>query len=357
MVVIKVCISIVFIVPVLLAAAHPPRSGFNAVARSAGKLYFGTATNNYQLNDSAYVAVLDDLAMFGQLTPAKAMKWTLIFVRKNYTEPERGVFTWDMGDQVVALAQQGGKLMRGHNCVWHNDIPAWVTNTTWTGPELAQVVQEHCFNIVRHWAGQMTSACRYSWDVINEPFNDDGTWRETIWYNTLNTSYIPLALHAARQADPHAKLYINEYNTTGPGPKASALKVLVRDLKASGVPLHGVGVQAHETVGQVPSLAEVKRNLAEFAALGVEVAITELDVRFGVLPPVEEGLEQQRRDFETIVRACREVEGCIGITVWDWTDKYSWVPASFPGEGDACPFDADFEPKPAYYGVIDGLLL
>ena len=156
--------------------------------------------------------------------------------------------------------------------------------------------------------------------------NDDGTWRETIWYNTLNTSYIPLALHAAHLADPHTKLYINEYNTTGPGPKASALKALVRSLKAAGVPLHGIGVQAHEVVGEVPPLADIKRNLEEFAALGVEVAITELNVRFAALPPDEEGLEQQRRDFATIVSACREVEGCIGITVWDWTDKVRTLP-------------------------------
>ena len=90
--------------------------------------------------------------------------------------------------------------------------------------------------------------------ISPEPFNDDGTWRETIWYNTLNTSYIPLALHAAHLADPHTKLYINEYNTTGPGPKASALKTLVRSLKASGIPIHGIGVQAHEVVGEVPPL-------------------------------------------------------------------------------------------------------
>ncbi|PIL29545.1 hypothetical protein GSI_08353 [Ganoderma sinense ZZ0214-1] len=377
MVTVRRWIPVVLLTPILLTAAHSassppvarqatddavlpssslPRPGFNAAARSAGKLYFGTATNNYQWNDTAYVAILDDLAMFGQLTPAKVMKW-------SYTEPERGVFTWEMGDQFVALAEQRGKLVRGHNCVWYNDLPAWVTNTTWTAPELAEVVQEHCFNIVRHWAGQMTRCAPVltricfsdSWDVINEPFNDDGTWRTTLWYNTLNTSYIPLALHAAHRADPHAKLYINEYNTTGPGPKASALKALVRALKAAGVPLHGVGVQAHEVVGQVPPLADVKRNLGEFAALGVEVAITELDVRFVGLPPDEEGLERQRRDFETVVRACREVEGCVGVTVWDWTDKYSWVPASFPGEGDACPFDVDLEPKPAYYGVLDGL--
>ncbi|KAI1781697.1 glycoside hydrolase superfamily [Ganoderma leucocontextum] len=143
-----------------LSSPSLPRSGLNAAARSAGKLYFGTATNNYELDDTAYVAILDDSAMFGQLTPAKAMKW-------NHTEPERGVFTWEEGDQIVALARQGGKLMRGHNCVWYNEIPDWVTNTTWTAPELAEVVQEHCFNIVRHWAGQIctfrmpTPRCAY----------------------------------------------------------------------------------------------------------------------------------------------------------------------------------------------------
>ena len=190
------------------------------------------------------------------------------------------------------------------------------------------------------------SGLRFSHSLLvkrtTEPFNDDGTWRKTIWYNTLNNTYIPLALHAAHLADPHAKLYINEYNTTAPGPKASALKALVRSLKAAGVPLHGIGVQAHEMVGEVPPLAAIKRNLEEFAALGVEVAITELDVRFATLPPDEEGLEQQRRDFETIVQACREVEGCIGITVWDWTDKVRIERSEFDSGGAGGGVARDF---------------
>ncbi|KAI0687499.1 glycoside hydrolase superfamily [Earliella scabrosa] len=278
--------------------------------------------------------------MFGQLTPAKAMKW-------NNTEPERGVFTFAEGDLYIELARKTGKIMRGHNCVWYNRIPAWVTETEWTAPELAEVVTEHCFNIVRHWRGQI-------WDVINEPFNDDGTWRETIWFNTLNTTYIPLALHAARAADPHARLYINEYNITGTGAKSTSMKTLVRDLKRAGVPLDGVGVQAHETVGLVPPLADIRRNLEELAALGVELAITELDVKFPALPPTRAGLAQQRRDYETIVRACADVPRCVGVTVWDWTDKYSWIPGTFPGTGDACPCDVDLRPKPAFYGIIDG---
>ncbi|KAH9887904.1 endo-beta-1,4-glucanase [Cubamyces lactineus] len=312
--------------------------GLNDAAHQANKLYFGTATNYDELNDTTYFHLLDDIHMFGQLTPAKAMKW-------EETEPERGVFTFEQGDQIAALARQSGKYLRGHNCVWYNRLPAWVTNTTWTAPELAEVVQEHCYNIVHHWRGQI-------WDVINEPFNDDGTWRETLWYNTLGTKYIPLALHAARKADPHAKLYINEYNITGAGPKATSMKKLIKELKLAGVPIDGVGVQAHEVVGKVPS--DIRKNLEEFVALGVEVAITELDVMFYTLPPDEAGLQQQRKDFETIVGACAAVERCVGVTVWDFTDKYSWIPGTFPGSGDACPWDDNLQKKPAYYGIVDG---
>ncbi|KAI8974771.1 endo-beta-1,4-glucanase [Trametes punicea] len=341
-------VSLAWVLPTALPVSSAGRQvavrsviGLNEAARAAHKLYFGTATNNGELNDTAYFAILDDIQMFGQLTPAKAMKW-------EETEPERGVFTFQQGDQIADLARNSGKYLRGHNCVWYNSLPAWVTNTTWTAAELSDVVQEHCFTIVHHWQGQI-------WDVINEPFNDDGTWRETLWYNTLNTSYIPLALHAARRADPHAKLYINEYNITVTGAKATSMKKLVRDLKRAGVPIDGVGIQAHETVGEVPT--DIRRNLEEFAALGVEVAITELDVKFFTLPPTETGLEQQRKDYETIVGACAAVDQCVGVTVWDFTDKvaqYSWIPGTFPGSGDACPWDDNLRKKPAYYGIVDG---
>ena len=135
------------------------------------------------------------------------------------------------------------------------------------------------------------------------------------------------------------------------------MKKLIKDLKLAGVPIDGVGVQAHEVVGKVPN--DIRKNLEEFVALGVEVAITELDVMFYTLPPDAAGLQQQRKDFETIVGACAAVERCVGVTVWDFTDKvspgiatvftshyhrstclkYSWIPGTFPGSGDACPWD------------------
>lgn len=312
----------------------------NVVAHLEGKKYFGSATDNPELNDTAYVDILSNWGYFGQLTPANRMKWEFI-------EPERGNFTFAGGDQIVELAEKNFQLMRGHNCVWHSELPAWVTAGNFSAPELASIVATHCGTIVKHYEGKI-----YSWDVINEPFNDDGTWRQDVFYNTLNTTYIPIALNAARVADPFTKLYINDYNIEGFGPKATAMLTLVKSLKASGVPIDGVGFQCHFIVGEVPTT--IQQNMEAFVAAGVEVAITELDIRM-TLPPTPELYEQQKADYETVIKACMAVEGCVGITIWDYTDKYSWVPGSFPDQGDACPWDVDLKKKPAYDGIIAGL--
>ncbi|KAH9889299.1 endo-1,4-beta xylanase [Cubamyces lactineus] len=317
-----------------------PTSGLNLAAKSAKKLYFGTATNSEQWNDTKYYNILKNNAEFGQVTPANVMKWFA-------TEPEEGVFTFQDADIIADFTKKTGKLLRGHNCVWYNQLPDWLTTGTFTAPELAFIVSRHCYNLVNHYKGHV-----YSWDVINEAFNDDGTFREDVFYNTLNTSYIPLALYAARAADPNAKLYINDYNIEGTGAKSTALKNLVKSLKADGVPIDGVGIQSHLIVGEVPSTFQ--QNLEEFVALGVEVAITELDIRFESLPPNATGIAQQKKDYETVVAACNAVEKCVGVTVWDFTDKYSWIPSTFPGQGDACPWDENYVKKPAYEGIIEG---
>ncbi len=219
-----------------------------------------------------------------------------------------------------------------------------------------------------------------SWDVINgalssifcaslcfarademapnlEPFNEDGTWRTDVFYNTLNTTYVSVALQAARAADPDAKLYINDYNIEQTGSKSTAMLNLVKQLIADGVPIDGVGFQSHFIVGSVPTSFQTV--LEQFTALGLEVAITELDIRM-TLPATDALLAQQQKDYQSVVQACVSVSGCVGITIWDWTDKvsnsplrflyssmarltclqYSWVPNTFSGQGAACPWDA-----------------
>ncbi|KAJ3557946.1 hypothetical protein NM688_g1204 [Phlebia brevispora] len=297
----------------------------NLLAKSRGKLYFGTATDNPELTDKPYTTILDDNTMFGQITPANSMKW-------EYTEPERGVFNFTGGDVIADLAKDNRQLLRGHNCVWYNQLPDWLTSTNWTAPTLKSIVETHCGTLVHHYRGQV-----YSWDVINEPFNDDGTYRSDVFYDTLGPTYIPIALLAARAADPKAKLYINDYNIEGPGPKATAHQNLIKSLKAQGIPVDGIGIQGHLIVGELP--ANITENIRAFTELGIEAAITELDIRM-TLPETPELLQQQKQDYETVISACEAVEKCVGVTLWDFTDKYSWIPSTFPGQGDACPWDA-----------------
>jgi len=191
-----------------------------------------------------------------------------------------------------------------------------------------------------------------AWDVVNEPFNEDGTYRQTLWYNGLGTGYIAQALTAARAADPAARLYINDYNVEGVNAKSTALYNLVKSLKEQGVPIDGVGLQAHLIVGQVPST--LQQNIQRFADLGVDVAITELDIRM-TLPSDSTKLAQQAADYKAVMNACVAVARCAGVTVWGFTDSDSWVPSTFPGEGAATPYDENYAPKPAYYAIAEAL--
>ncbi|KAE9407503.1 endo-1,4-beta-xylanase C precursor [Gymnopus androsaceus JB14] len=311
----------------------------DTVAKAAGKLYFGSATDNPELPNAEYVAILDQNAYFGQITPGNSMKW-------DATEPEQGVFTFSGGQQIVSLAQANNQLIRGHNCVWYNQLPSWVEDGTFTVAELTEIIQTHCGTLVGNWKGQI-----YAWDIINEPFNDDGTWRSDVFFDTLGESFIPIALEAAAAADPNAKLYINDYNIESAGAKSAAMMELVQTLKANGTPIDGIGFESHFIVGEVPT--DIQATMEAFVALGVEVAVTELDVRM-TLPETAALLEQQQKDYQTVVSACNAVPGCVGVTIWDYTDLYSWIPGTFPGQGAACPWDANFVKKPAYDGIIAG---
>jgi len=210
--------------------------------------------------------------------------------------------------------------------------------------------------VVKHYAGQV-----YAWDVVNEPFNDDGTIRSFVFPDTLGLSYITTALVAARAADPTAKLYINENNIESAGNKSTAMINLVKSLQAAGTPIDGIGIQGHFTVAEVPSTVALIANFEAFTALGVEIAITELDIRVP-LPKQNFNVDQQQTDYQTVISACKAVAGCVGVTLWDYTDKYSWLQPTvsqfegpiISGEAAACPWDENLIPKVAYDGIISG---
>ncbi|KAF9052432.1 beta-1,4-endoxylanase [Hymenopellis radicata] len=322
-----------------LPGASSTATALHNAAVAAGKLYFGSATDNGELSDTAYKAILSDNKMFGQITPGNSMKW-------DATEPSRGTFTFTNGDVIANLSAANGQLLRGHNCVWHSQLPSWVSSGGFDNATLTSIVQTHCSTVVSHYAGKV-----YSWDVVNEPFNDDGTFRQSVFYTTIGESYIAVALKAARAADPNAKLYINDYNIDGTGSKSTAMINLVKSLIAQGVPIDGIGIQGHLIVGSVPTTLQA--NWEAMAALGVEIAITELDIRM-TLPATAALYEQQRKDYLSVVSACNAIPKCVGVTIWDWTDKYSWVPSVFSGQGAALPWNENFVPKPAYDGISAG---
>ncbi|MEU0422681.1 endo-1,4-beta-xylanase [Streptomyces canus] len=306
------------------------------LAAAKGKV-IGTAVTGSKLTGT-----YGDLAaaQFNSLTPGNAMKWGSV-------EPTRGSYNWAEADQIVNFAEAHGQQVRGHTLVWHSQNPSWLTNGTWTAAQLGQLMNDHIALEVGRYKGRLAA-----WDVVNEPFNEDGTYRQSLWYNGLGTGYIAQALTAARAADPAAKLYINDYNVEGVNAKSTALYNLVKSLKEQGVPIDGVGLQAHLIVGQVP--ATLQQNIQRFADLGVDVAITELDIRM-TLPSDSAKLAQQAADYKAVMSACVAVARCAGVTVWGFTDSDSWIPSTFPGQGAATPYDENYAPKPAYYAIAEAL--
>lgn len=314
------------------AAADPLR----VHAQSRG-VYIGDAVDNNEITDAQYRPLIG--TEFSSLTPGNAMKW-------DATEPNPGQFNYSRGDAIVDLAESNNQSVRGHTLVWHNQTPGWVQNLDATA--LRSALQNHITNVVNHYEGQL-----YAWDVVNEPLNEDGTMRNSFWYQKLGTSYIADAFRAARAVDPNVKLYINDYNTDGMGAKSDGMYRLVQSLLDQGVPIDGVGFQAHLAI-QYGFPSQMQQNLQRFADLGLDVAITELDVRMQ-LPADSTKLATQATYYRNVVNACLAVSRCVGITTWGYTDKYSWVPSTFPGEGAALLVDENFQVKPAYTAVHDAL--
>jgi endo-1,4-beta-xylanase len=273
------------------------------------------------------------------VTPENEMKWDTV-------ERSRGSFNFAPADQIVSHASAHGQRVRGHTLVWHSQLPGWVSSIT-DANTLRAVMNNHITTAMNHYKGKV-----YAWDVVNEAFNEDGSMRGSLWQTKLGTGYIANALRWAHAADPAAKLYINDYNIEADNAKSDALYSLAKQLLADGVPLNGIGFQSHFVVGQVPST--MKANLKRFSDLGLEVSVTELDIRIP-LPASSAQLAQQSADYKLASENCLGVARCAGVTVWGVSDKYSWIPGTFSGYGAALPYDETYAPKPAYAGLSNGL--
>ncbi|WP_406392570.1 non-reducing end alpha-L-arabinofuranosidase family hydrolase [Streptomyces sp. NBC_00882] len=295
-----------------------------AQAAPSGR-YFGTAVAAGRLGDSTYAAISD--REFNMITPENEMKWDAI-------EPSRGNFTFGPADQIVSHALAHGQRMRGHTTVWHSQLPTWVSSIT-DAATLRSVMKNHITTEMTHFKGKI-----YAWDVVNEAFADGGSGqhRSSVFQNVLGNGFIEEAFRTARAADSSAKLCYNDYNIENwTDAKTQGVYAMVKDFKSRGVPIDCVGFQSHFGTGGQPS--NFRTTLANFAALGVDVQITELDIA-----------QASATNYANTVNACLSVARCTGITVWGIRDKDSWRSSENP-----LLFDSNGNPKPAYSAVMNAL--
>jgi endo-1,4-beta-xylanase len=275
------------------------------------------------------------------LVPEVAMKWEII-----HPEPER--YDFSRGDALVTFARQHGMAVRGHVLVWDLQMPAWVTNGQFTRQEWMQILCTHIKSVVGHYRGQI-----YAWDVVNEAVNQDGTLRNTFWMSKLGPEHIAMAFQWAREADPAAKLFYNDNGGEGLNPKSQGIYALAQGLQQTGVPIDGVGMQMHTWLGGAPSTVELSANMQRLAGLGLEIHITEMDVRlqYSTSDPSTK-LAEQADIYRSVLSVCLSVSSCKAFLTWGLSDRYSWIPG-FTGKPDApLLFDKGGLPKPAYFAIV-----
>jgi endo-1,4-beta-xylanase len=328
-----------FAVPLLITQPATADGTLRAHAAERGKFIGFAAATGPLANEAAYRNIA--ATEFNQVTAENAMKW-------ESTQPNPGQFTFGGADQVVAFAQQNGQQVHGHTLVWHSQTPGWVQSLGAT--QMRSAMQTHINTVVGRWA---SNPAVVSWDVVNEAFNEDGSMRQSFWLNTLGQSYIADAFRFARAADPNARLCLNDFNVEGMNAKSNAMFTLVQSLLAQNVPIDCVGFQGHLAI-QFGLPGQIQQNMQRFANLGLEVRITELDVRMQ-LPRSAQKDTQQAQFYTSVVNACNAVTACSGITIWGFTDLHSWVPGTFGGEGAALLWDENYNPKPAYTAVHTAL--
>ena len=263
--------------------------------------------------------------------------------------PSRDRFFWADADALVAFAEAHAQRVHGHTFVWHRQNPRWLESRSWTRDELLDVLHEHIAAVAGRYKGRVQL-----WDVVNEAVDDNGSLRPNLWLRVIGPDYIEKAFRWTHEADPAAVLLYNDYGGEGLGRKSDAIYALLRDLKARGVPIHGIGLQAHLIVGRLPPVGDVRANLKRLAALGLELHITELDIRMP-LPVTPALLETQAQNYRELLKLFLEFPQARSCTTWGITDRYSWIPTEFKGYGAALLWDENDRPKPAHAALLDAL--
>jgi endo-1,4-beta-xylanase len=320
----------------------------------------GAAVNPRDLRGPQAPFVLQN---FSSITAENAMKMEPL-------HPAEDRYYWNDADSIMAFSERTGIKVRGHNLCWHAQAPRWmfrdsVNHTTVSKEVLLQRLKDHIYAVAGRYKGKI-----YAWDVVNEAVADDSATylRKSQWFNICGEDFIAAAFRYAHEADPNAALFYNDYNTEQPI-KREKIYRLVKGLKDAGVPINGVGLQAHWSVN-TPTREELEKSIQMFSSLGLQVQITELDVSVyagrqggqliqgqqnGQRPPAvftPEMEQQQLEKYKMVFDVFRKYRKQItGVTFWNLSDQYSWL----DGRGRKnypLLFDTAYKPKKAYWEVV-----
>ena len=299
----------------------PPGTTLKAAAERSGR-YFGAAMGADRLNDSGFLTIAS--REFDMMTAVNEMK-------PDATEPNPGQFDFRNGDAIYNWATQHGMRFRGHTLAWHAQQPRFWGSLS--GSALRSAMISHINGVMAHYKGKLAY-----WDVVNEAFAENGSRRSSNLQSTGN-DWIEVAFRTARAADPSVKLCYNDYNIENwTYAKTQGVYNMIKDFKSRGVPVDCVGLQTHFTGGSsLPG--NFQQTLSSFAALGVDVALTEADVT-----------NASTSQYQGLTQACVNVPRCVGITTWGIRDSDSWR-----GNENPLLFDRNSNPKAAYTAVLNAL--
>lgn len=283
-------------------------------------------------------------------------------------QPREGYFFWRDADSIVNFATRNNIKVRGHNLCWHEQTPNWI----FTGKDgkqvskevLLQRLKDHIFTVAERYKGKI-----YAWDVVNEAIDDNPNnfLRNSKWFEICGIDFIIKAFEYAHEADPNAKLFYNDYNTERPEKRERIYKLL-KLLKEQGVPIHGVGLQAHWSLEE-PTEQELRKAITQYASLGLEIQFTEVDMSIYKWEKerrekradesdafTDELEEQQAKQYEMVFRVMREYKNVVSnVTFWNVSDRYTWLD-QYPVRGRKnypLLFDTQLKPKKAYWSVIN----
>jgi endo-1,4-beta-xylanase len=307
-------------------------------------VYIGTAVGSpfyASGSDPKYIGTLK--AEFNILVAENEMKFDQI-------EPNQGQFAWTKADALMDFAAQNQMAVRGHNLVWYQQS-GWLGTSGLGRNEMLMAINNHANKIMSRYKGRILE-----WDVVNEAIDDGGLiLRDTFHKNSIGDDYIDSAFWFARRADPQALLFYNDYGGEGLGGKADKIFDLVKGLKQRGIPIDGVGFQAHFENKNWPKVSDIDKNIKRLAALGLMVSFTEVDFRIP-LPADSSQLELQKTNYRSLLGVCLANSNCKSFVTWGFTDAFSWVPGFFTGFGASLPYDAQYQKKPAYAGLQEALI-